>query len=405
MSRHVLAIAVALLIAGCSQSPAPLADLATIAPLGSSASVSGEGTATVDGVLSPGEWAGAARFDFPVTVPPRDGGGTVAGTLYLMNDTERLHAALVLARPAYGGAISFALEFDRDADGVQRPGDDVLVVNVGQYTPVELWDDFRWSCPEADPCSAGCSSLDTAPYFGQPAGSIEGGVAASSNGTQVVVELWRPLRSGDLQRDMALAPGWSTGVQASVRLFSLEVACNYGSECMTDTRYPAWGEITYLASGTPAPEPWGGTWPAGLPACGGRAGGAGTPPGGEEPPSVLEVAIDLKPCDELPTINLASRGTTAVAILSGAAFDARDVDPATVRLEGAPVAVKPNGTPMASEEDSDGDGLLDLVLHVRTQDFTTLPVGDVSADLAGTTFAGQAIHGSHPVRIIRQPDR
>jgi hypothetical protein len=355
----------------------------------------------VDGVRSPGEWDGAARLDFTVAVPRRDGGVPVAGQLYLMNDADRLYAALVLARPAFGGAISFALEFDRDADGVQRPGDDVLVVNVGEYTPVELWDDFRWTCTEAEPCSAGCSSLDTAPFFGRPPGAVEGAAAASAGNGQVVIELWRPLRSGDLYRDMALAPGWVTGLQAQVRLFSLEVSCNFGPDCMADTAYPAGGIITYLASGTPAAEPWGGAWPEGLPECGGRAGV--TSGGPEEPPAPLEVTIDVKPGDPVPTINLHSKGTTAVAVLSGAGFDARDVDPATVRLEGAPVAVKPNGTFMASAEDVDGDGRLDLVLHVETQAFTTLLVGDTSADLTGATFAGAAVHGSDVVRVIRQP--
>jgi hypothetical protein len=125
--------------------------------------------------------------------------------------------------------------------------------------------------------------------------------------------------------------------------------------------------------------------------------------GPEEPPAPLEVTIDVKPGDPVPTINLHSKGTTAVAVLSGAGFDARDVDPATVRLEGAPVAVKPNGTFMASAEDVDGDGRLDLVLHVETQAFTTLLVGDTSADLTGATFAGAAVHGSDVVRVIRQP--
>lgn len=396
MTRTVLAFTAAMVLAGCSPPPAPLATFATSADLASAAT--GEGTAAIDGALSPGEWAGAARFDFMVAVPPHDGGVPIPGTLYLMNDTERLSVALVLARPAYGGAISFALEFDRDADGIQRPGDDAVVVNVGQDTPVELWDDFRWTCPDAEPCSAGCSSLDTTPFFGLPAGTVEGGAAASSDGTQVVIELWRPLRSGDLARDMALAPGWTTGVQASVRLFSLDVSCNFGSECMTDTSLPASGVITYLASGPLAPDPWDGRFPEGLPVCGG-------PPAAGAAPEVVEVNIDLKPGDDVPTINLESNGTTAVAVLSGAGFDAGDLDPATVRLEGAPVAVKPDGSLMASAEDSDGDGRPDLVLHVRTRDFTTLRVGDTSADLTGATFAGAAVHGSHPVRVIRQPAR
>src|SRR4051794_31427428 len=37
----------------------------------------GYGTATVDGVIAPGEWDRAARLDYAANLPPNDGGGTV----------------------------------------------------------------------------------------------------------------------------------------------------------------------------------------------------------------------------------------------------------------------------------------------------------------------------------------
>ena len=81
----------------------------------------------------------------------------------------------------------------------------------------------------------------------------------------------------------------------------------------------------------------------------------------------LTVAIDIKPNAVPNTINLGSNGTVAVAILSTSSFDAATVDPGSVTLASAPVKLRGQATPMASLEDVNGDGLLDLVLHVSTQ--------------------------------------
>src|SRR5262249_7574318 len=42
--------------------------------------LSGVGTATIDGKLSPGEWDSAGKMDFLVNLPLSDGGGTTPGT-------------------------------------------------------------------------------------------------------------------------------------------------------------------------------------------------------------------------------------------------------------------------------------------------------------------------------------
>lgn len=55
--------------------------------------------------------------------------------------------------------------------------------------------------------------------------------------------------------------------------------------------------------------------------------------------------------------------------------------------------------PVASEEDVNDDGLLDLVVHVFTSVWHSL-AGDVEAVLEGETFDGQRIRGSDWVRIV-----
>ena len=104
------------------------------------------------------------------------------------------------------------------------------------------------------------------------------------------------------------------------------------------------------------------------------------------PPPIITVAIDIKPGSFPNSINLGSGGTVPVAIFSTSTFDARTVDPTTVTLAGAQVALKGKGTLMSSVKDVDGDGLLDLVVHVQTEALQ-LSDTDTEAVLEGKTFS------------------
>jgi hypothetical protein len=76
-------------------------------------------------------------------------------------------------------------------------------------------------------------------------------------------------------------------------------------------------------------------------------------------PKLIE--IDIRPGDEANSLNLASNGKIAVAVLSNDTFDARDVIASTVVFAGASMT-------QASLADTNGDGRLDLVLHFNTQE-------------------------------------
>jgi hypothetical protein len=115
--------------------------------------------------------------------------------------------------------------------------------------------------------------------------------------------------------------------------------------------------------------------------------------------SIVEVRIDIKPGSDPNSINLGSKGNIPVAIFSAADFDARTVDPITVALEGAGVKVKGNGTPMSSFKDFDGDGRLDIVVHVYTENLE-LETGDAEASLTGTTFDAVEFMGTDSVKIV-----
>lgn len=114
---------------------------------------------------------------------------------------------------------------------------------------------------------------------------------------------------------------------------------------------------------------------------------------------VLAVTIDIKPGSEPNSINLRSAGRLPIAILSTTSFNATAIDPATVTLASAPVRLKKNGTAMASSEDVNGDGLLDLVVHVSTK-MLMLTETDTEAILEGRAIDGTRIEGADSVRLV-----
>ena len=80
------------------------------------------------------------------------------------------------------------------------------------------------------------------------------------------------------------------------------------------------------------------------------------------------VDIDIKPGSYPNSINLGSHGVVPVAILSSADFDATALDADKIFLAGSGVRVRGKANNyLASEEDVDGDGHMDLVVKVETE--------------------------------------
>jgi quercetin dioxygenase-like cupin family protein len=130
-----------------------------------------------------------------------------------------------------------------------------------------------------------------------------------------------------------------------------------------------------------------------------EVGGQTTTVGVGQTFSLMPVTIDIKPGTFPNTINLGSRGTVPVAILSSATLDARSVNPSTVTVAGAPVQLRGRGIPMASFQDVNGDGLLDLVVHIDTPALQ-LNSSATEAVLVGSMFDGKTIRGADSVRIV-----
>ena len=117
-------------------------------------------------------------------------------------------------------------------------------------------------------------------------------------------------------------------------------------------------------------------------------------------PSTISVQIDIKPGSDPNPINPGSNGVIPVAILTTDSFDASTVDPGTVTLAGAEVAVRGKSEKtMARLEDIDGDGDDDLMLQVDTQSWAELWEGG-EVILTGKTYDGEDIEGTDEVIIV-----
>jgi hypothetical protein len=394
MQIHRL-VAVVWLATACSNSPSEVRLAARVAgpeePAApalegawSATDLTGTGTATIDGVLSPGEWDLAGSVAFAANVPASQGGGTVPATLYAMNDGVNLYFAVRFDAP-FLGAASFVVEIDANGDGLMSAGDDALVSTSGVYSPQVFADDFRVACG-----TAVCAPMDTMEFGGVPAGTNDGSGWMRTAGGVTVSEIAHPMASGDLLHDIQAHPDDVVGFRIFVRNLDM---CSAWPACFGDTYFPPGGQVSMQIMGGAAPpaEP---PPPVEEP----------PPPPVEEPPppppASLEVLIDVKPPhpDDPAPIRLGARGTLPVAILGATTFDVAAVEVASVAFAGAPVATRPNGTRMAAFEDVNEDGIADLVLHFDYEALLLAPDA-TTAELTGTT-GGVPFTGKDSIRIV-----
>jgi len=163
--------------------------------------VSGLGTATIDGMMSPGEWEAAGSIEFEAILPPdyRCASDTAPAVLYVMNDRNNIYLGVRIDQAGFsGGGASFT--FDNDNDGITEPGDDVLQIDhAGSFVDAAV----HTACGSA--VVAFCSQSD------QILGTTQDGAGTSSgNGRFTFFELSHPLNSTDLN-DFGLAGGDTVG--------------------------------------------------------------------------------------------------------------------------------------------------------------------------------------------------
>jgi hypothetical protein len=122
---------------------------------------------------------------------------------------------------------------------------------------------------------------------------------------------------------------------------------------------------------------------------------------GPEYAGSIEIDLDIKPGGEPNAIHLAGGGVIPVAILGSDVFDIAEVDATTL-------AFGPGDASLAHwrgphPQDVNGDGLLDLVAHFRTEE-TGIAFGDRVACLAGETLEGKGFEGCDSVRTVPDMD-
>lgn len=113
-------------------------------------------------------------------------------------------------------------------------------------------------------------------------------------------------------------------------------------------------------------------------------------------PDVVQVSVDIKPDSDPNSVNIKSKGVIPVAILTTNGFDASQTDPLSIEF-GPSGATEAHGR--GHNEDVDGDGDTDLVLHFKTQQ-TGIACGDTEAALTGVTVGGQSIAGSDTIETV-----
>lgn len=192
------------------------------------------GTAVVDGVAAPGEWDGAAKWDFAANLPPS---GTAPATLYAMNNGANVYLAVKVARPDLGSSSSLHFWFDNDHDASSyEEGDDALSVS----TFAGFRDGFVTKLPPCQPTYT-CIGVSDA----QLAGTNDGVGAVRNDGTHSFYELSHPLDTADDAHDFSLRFGKRIGFQMFV---------NFCSSTCAQTYSPALGDIVVTSGSTLAPE-------------------------------------------------------------------------------------------------------------------------------------------------------
>jgi hypothetical protein len=155
-------------------------------------SLRGFGTASVDGVLSPGEWDAAGRYEFSAARATADGGGTVPATLFVMNDAVHLYLALRVS-VANLGYSTFDAVFHAPGGNPFAAGSDVLRTSPTSFEDLH----HHFVPPSSYPWLADVDD----------GGTRDGAAVVLSNGAFSVFEVAHPLDSADNAHDFSLVAG------------------------------------------------------------------------------------------------------------------------------------------------------------------------------------------------------
>lgn len=116
-------------------------------------------------------------------------------------------------------------------------------------------------------------------------------------------------------------------------------------------------------------------------------------------PTFISVEIDIKPGSDENSINNNGEGVIPVAILSTPGFDAKIVDPSTVRLNNMLVKANPKGRFLSEVTDVNGDGLKDMIIHFENA-VGAFHKQDEEAELLGMLYDGTIFRGVDIINLV-----
>ena len=106
-----------------------------------------------------------------------------------------------------------------------------------------------------------------------------------------------------------------------------------------------------------------------------------------------------KPGSEPNCFNVSGHGVIPVAVLGSDSLDVIDVDISTLSFGGLAVRVRGNKGPLCGYEDSNNDGMQDLVCQFE-DDPSTWTVGSDAATLSGNLLDGLPFEGSDSICVV-----
>lgn len=172
----------------------------------SAQTLSGRGTAAIDGVIDDQEWVDAGAALFLVDEP---GGDSALAGIYVMNDATNLYLGFAIGYKE--DLIDVSAQFDASGDGdTLTAGDDAIGFTTTNGAVRDL---YYASSPDFDTNDGG--TLD-----------VVGATSTTEFTTQI--EISHPLDGGDGGHDIAVGPGELLPFYAMIRLFP----------CCTDSFYP-----------------------------------------------------------------------------------------------------------------------------------------------------------------------
>jgi hypothetical protein len=185
--------------------------------------MTGFGTATIDGTLTPGEWDAARPLDFDANVVS---GGvlTTNGQLLVMNDDSNLYLAVSIEKLPEPNlqlwdSLSVEFLFDNDHSNAHDSGDDVLVANHSSVDGSGFFDDFLYSDQDGNLNPFGAFDV-TDPSPLPPVGTSDGAADGSTTSTRLFLELVHPLDSADDEHDFSVQEGDRLGFRMVLSLWT-----------------------------------------------------------------------------------------------------------------------------------------------------------------------------------------